>query len=57
VATLGGFTALVAAQAFDKTPARLRALPELALPWKLLEENLELAGAVLFLLALLKREA
>jgi hypothetical protein len=58
VATLGGLIALVAAQAFDKTPARMsRALPELALPWKLVEENLELAGAVLFLLALLKRQA
>jgi hypothetical protein len=56
VAVLGGLAALVVAQAFDKASRRLGlALPGLVLLWKALEENLELAGAVLFLLALLIR--
>lgn len=56
VAALGGFVALAVAQAFDKASGRGgRALPGLALLWKSLEENLELAGAVLFLIAVLSR--
>jgi hypothetical protein len=56
VAVLGGLAALVVAQAFDKVSGRVaRALPALVVLWKAIEENLELAGAVLFLLALLIR--
>jgi hypothetical protein len=56
VAVLGGVAALVVAQVFDKGSRRLGlALPGLVLLWKAMEENLELASAVLFLLALLIR--
>jgi hypothetical protein len=56
VAVLGGLAALAVAQAFDKASRRLGlALPGLVLLWKAVEENLELASAVLFLLALLIR--
>lgn len=56
LAALAGFAALVVAQAFDKGSGREgRPLPGLTLLWKAIEENLELAGAVLFLLALLSR--
>ena len=56
VAALGGFAALLVAQGFDKATGRAgRALPGLVLLWKAFEETLELAGAVLFVLALLMR--
>lgn len=52
VATLGGFAALVAAQGFDKASGRAgQVLGGLALLAKACEEHLELAGALLFLLA------
>jgi hypothetical protein len=54
VAALGGFVALAAAQSFDKASGRVgRALPGVVLLAKCFEEHLELAGAALFLLALL----
>jgi hypothetical protein len=54
VAALGGFTALGVAQGFDKGSGRVgRAISGVVLLAKCFEEHLELAGAVLFLLALL----
>jgi hypothetical protein len=54
VAALGGFAALAVAQSFDKASGRVgRALPGVVLLAKCFEEHLELAGAVLFLLAVL----
>jgi hypothetical protein len=56
VGVLGGLAALVVAQVFDKASRRVElALPGLVILWKAVEENLELAGAVLFLVALLIR--
>jgi hypothetical protein len=56
VAALGGLAVLLLSQAFDKATGRAgRALPGLTLLWKALEETLELAGAGLCLLALLRR--
>jgi hypothetical protein len=54
VAALGAGAALAIAQVFDKTHGAVtRTVPEFVLLWTLVEENLELAGAMLSLLALL----
>jgi hypothetical protein len=56
VAALGGIVALVGAQGFDKLTGRAgRVIPGLPLLAKAVEEHLELAGALLFLLAVLLR--